>query len=82
MDHCKRTGSYLIGNISLSNITLACADLTNSNLRWVGVVKDQYVKADKGNGKVQAVCYYIIDNKNLYFLKKVCIKIKCTLLQK
>lgn len=58
MDRCKYTGSYLIGNISLSDITMACASLNNYEPRWIGVVRDQYVKADTGNVKMQDMFIY------------------------
>ncbi|XP_078309595.1 uncharacterized protein LOC111105805 [Crassostrea virginica] len=48
MDHCKKMGIYLFGNVNLSNKTLACTDLNNNDQRWIGVVKDQYIKADQG----------------------------------
>lgn len=53
MNHCKRLGTYLIGNINISNITSVCANLNNNEPRWIGVVRDRYVKADKGNNKMQ-----------------------------
>ena len=53
MNHCKRFGTYLIGNVNISNITLACVNLNNNEPRWIGVIRDQYVKADKGKSKMQ-----------------------------
>lgn len=53
MNHCKRFGTYLIGNVNISNITLACVNLNNNEPLWTGVIRDQYVKADKGKSKMQ-----------------------------
>ena len=52
MENCKRKNTYLIGNISLSNITLVCAKLNNIDQRWIGIVRDRYVKTEQGNGEM------------------------------
>lgn len=52
MENCKRENTYLIGNIMLSNITLVCAKLNNADPRWIGIVRDRYVRTDQGNGKM------------------------------
>lgn len=49
MDKCKKRNAYLIGNINLTNATLACKGLENSDPRWIGVVKEHYMKPYQGN---------------------------------
>ena len=46
---CKMLFTYPVGNITLSNKTLACIGLQNTNPRWIGIVRDQYNGADHGN---------------------------------
>nr|XP_022297013.1 uncharacterized protein LOC111106578 isoform X2 [Crassostrea virginica] len=48
MEICKRENTYLIGNIMLSNITLVCAKLNNADPRWIGIVRDRYVRTEQG----------------------------------
>ena len=45
---CKSKGSYLIGNLNLSNLNSACDKLNKIGPRWIGVVKDQYIGQDQG----------------------------------
>lgn len=40
---------YLLGNIDLSDVKSACKDQENSDPRWIGVVRENYVKSDQGN---------------------------------
>lgn len=42
-------GYYLLGNIDLSDAKSACTDLQNSGPRWIGVIKENFVKSDQGN---------------------------------
>lgn len=53
MEHCKNKSAYLIGNANIYshtlNATSACSGLENGDPRWIGVVRDQYVKSDQGN---------------------------------
>ena len=52
MEKCKSNDSYLIGNDNIMynslDATSACINLNNSDQRWIGVVRDQYVKSDQG----------------------------------
>ena len=52
MEHCKDKSTYLIGNSNIYaytlNVTSACIGLNNLDPRWIGVVKDLYVKSDQG----------------------------------
>lgn len=49
--YCKVKGSYPIGNLTLSNITMACAESNHENAtpRWIGVVHEVTDKKDQGN---------------------------------
>lgn len=49
LDYCKNQTTYLLGNISTTNVTLDCTGLNHTNQRWIGVVRDQYAKTDQGN---------------------------------
>lgn len=46
---CKMKDYYLLGNINLSDVNSACKDQENLDPRWIGVVKENYVKSDQGN---------------------------------
>ena len=52
MEHCKNKRTYLIGNANIYDYTLnvksACTSLNNNDPRWIGVVRDLYVKSDQG----------------------------------
>lgn len=52
MEQCKSNDSYLIVNDNIIydklDATSACTDLNNSDPRWIGVIRDQYVKSDQG----------------------------------
>lgn len=52
MEYCKNQSTYLIGNANIYaytlNVTSACTGLNNSDQRWIGVVRDMYVKSDQG----------------------------------
>ena len=52
MEQCKNKSTYLIGNANIYaytlNVTSACIGLNNSDQRWIGVVRDLYVKSDQG----------------------------------
>ena len=48
MDICKTKSAYLIGNITLSDSTLSCVDLNNTDPRWIGIVRDQFIGTDHG----------------------------------
>lgn len=49
--YCKDRGTYPVGNLSLSDITLTCEATkgTGSATHWIGVVKEMYQKEDQGN---------------------------------
>lgn len=48
--YCKDRGTYPVGNLSLSDITLTCEATkgTGSAPHWIGVVKEMYQKEDQG----------------------------------
>ena len=48
MDICKKKNAYPIGNITLSDSTLSCVDLNNTDPRWIGIVRDQFIGTDHG----------------------------------
>lgn len=49
-DYCKSTGAYPVGNLTLSNVTMACIEynLSNTSPGWIGVVKELHNKQDQG----------------------------------
>lgn len=49
-NYCRNNGTYLIGNLTLSNIAMACieSNLRQSSPRWIGVVKELYNTHDQG----------------------------------
>lgn len=49
--YCKAKGNYPIGNLTLSNITMACTESNHKNAtpRWIGVVHDVTNTEDQGN---------------------------------
>ncbi|XP_034307350.2 uncharacterized protein [Magallana gigas] len=49
-DYCKITGTYPIGNLTLSNVKMACieSNLSNASPRWIGVVKELHNTQDQG----------------------------------
>lgn len=65
-EYCKATGSYPIGNLTLSNITKACIESSNRETapRWIGVVKELHQKQDHGQ---------LITNSDQMFIKN-CMK--------
>lgn len=62
MEHCKNKSTYLIGNANIYaytlNVTSACTGLNNTDQRWIGVVRDLYIKSDQG--KLKGVQYMYI----------------------
>lgn len=49
--NCKVKGNYPIGNLTLSNITMACNESNHNNTspRWIGVVHEVNETEDQGN---------------------------------
>lgn len=49
-EYCKIKGNYPIGNLTLSNITLACTESNHNNTspRWIGVVHEVNKTEDQG----------------------------------
>ncbi|XP_065937672.1 uncharacterized protein [Magallana gigas] len=48
-ERCKSRGTYLLWNITLTNITSACTNsIIHVDQRWIGVVKDLYLSKDYG----------------------------------
>lgn len=48
MEMCKTNSTYLNGDIELSNVKPACTNYNMTSPRWIGVVRDQYIKKDEG----------------------------------
>lgn len=49
MESCNKNGTYLSGNINLSNLSLACPDDPHTSPYWIGVFREQYLNTDQGN---------------------------------
>lgn len=49
MGLCKENGTYLAGNINLSNVNSACLGYVHKTPRWIGVFRENYFKTDHGN---------------------------------
>lgn len=49
-EYCKSIGVYPIGNLTLSNTTMACMESmhTNPTPLWTGIVRDLYEKKEQG----------------------------------
>lgn len=49
-EYCKGIGVYPIGNLTLSNTTMACTESMHENPTplWIGIVKDLYQNEDQG----------------------------------
>lgn len=49
--HCKVKGNYPIGNLTLSNIKMACTEsnYNNTSPGWIGVVHEVNKTEDQGN---------------------------------
>lgn len=50
-ENCKVKGYYPLGNLTLSNITMACSESNHNNTspRWIGVVHEVNKTEDQGN---------------------------------
>lgn len=49
MGFCKENGTYLVGNLNLSNATSACFGHVYIDPRWIGAFREKYLNTDKGN---------------------------------
>lgn len=49
MGLCKKNGTYLAGNINLSNLSSACAGHIHTTPYWIGVFREKYFNTDQGN---------------------------------
>lgn len=49
MEICKKNGTYLSGNINLSNLSSACPDHAHKSPYWIGVFREKYLNTDQGN---------------------------------
>lgn len=49
MGLCKENGTYLAGNISLSNVNSSCLGHVHTTPRWIGVFREKYLNTDQGS---------------------------------
>lgn len=50
MGLCKENGTYLAGNISLSNVNSSCLGHVHATTpRWIGVFREKYLNTDQGS---------------------------------
>lgn len=49
MGSCKKNGTYLAGNLNLSNASSACFGHGYIDPRWIGAFREKYFNTDQGN---------------------------------
>lgn len=49
LEFCKKSDTYLLSNISLSSLTSSCTGFDHGNVRWIGIIKEDFLSTDDGN---------------------------------